>query len=181
MALKAQYTRPISTQVTRLRIGPNRVDKDRSALAMTSPYPGNTSTNAGNANVSMVDQVLTGTYQPTTAPTQATGITTHSLYLWNITTQETAHAPDIIPGDVLTFLSQDNIPGAGNSGTPAVDALTNSGLLVLGVYVSGSSPYDLNLLLYNSTGGTLSTPASYNPTILIERFRNHSTDPNVIY
>jgi hypothetical protein len=175
MALIPQKSRPISTQVIRERIGPNRVPKDRSFLAMTAPYPGNKSTNTSDNQVQAIDQVLCGTYSPAAAPTQATGITAGAFKLWNITSGEAGHAPDMIPGDVWEFLSQDNIVGT----TP--DALTNSGLLVLGVYVVGANPYDLALLLYNSTAGTLSTPAGYIPTLLVQRYTNLTTDPNAIY
>lgn len=176
MALVPQKTRPASTNVTRERIGPTRVPTDRSILAMVAPSPANRSTNASNKLVQMVDCVLSGaTYSPAAAPTQLTGITTHSLAMWNITTSEAAHAPDFYPGDVWEFLSQDNINGA------TTDALTNSGLLVLGVYVLGSGPYDLGMLLYNNTAGTLSTPAAYIPTLLVCRYTNLASDPNAIY
>jgi hypothetical protein len=183
MALKPQLTRPLSTLVTRERIGPGRIaitgTVNLSLLAATSPYPGNTSQNTSNKNVSMIDIVLQATYSPAAAPTQVTGILTHTLTLWNITSQESGRAPDMIPGDNWEFLSQDNVPGANNQGTAQVDALTNSGLLVLGVYLSGSSPYDLNLLLYNSTGSTLSTPSGYIPTLLLTRYTNQTSDPTV--
>jgi hypothetical protein len=174
MALIPQKSRPASTNVTRERIGPNRVTADRSVLAMAAPYPRNKSTNTSNKQAQIIDCVLIATYQPAAAPTQLTGMLTHTLNMWNITASESGRAPDILPGDVLEFLSQDDPNQA------VVDALTNSGLLVVGVYMLGSNPYDLGLLLYNNTGGTLSTPASYNPTILISRFTNLSTDPNPI-
>ncbi len=175
MALIPQKTRPASTNVTRERIGPTRVPKDRSLLAMTAPNPANKSTNTSNNQVQAVDCVLQATYSPAAAPTQLTGMTTHTLNLWNITASEAGHAPDMIQGDNWEFLSQDNPNGS------VVDALTNSGLLVLGVYLSGLGPYDLNLLIYNSTAGTLSTPAAYIPTLLLTRFTNLCSDPNPIY
>jgi hypothetical protein len=175
MALIPQKTRPASTNVTRERIGPNRVPKDRSIMAMCAPYPANKSQNTSNNQVQAVDCVMQATYSPAAAPTQLTGMLTHTLNMWNITASEAGRSPDVFPGDMWEFLSQDNVNGA------SVDALTNSGLLVVGVYVIGSNPYDLGLLLYNNTGGTLSTPASYNPSLLVTRFTNLSTDPNPIY
>jgi hypothetical protein len=175
MALIPQKTRPASTNVTRERIGPTRVPKDRSILAMCAPNPANKSTNTSNNQVQMVDCILTATYSPAAAPTQLTGITTHSLAMWNITASEAGHAPDYFPGDIWEFLSQDNVNGA------TTDALTNSGLLCLGIYVLGTGPYDLGMLLYNNTAGTLSTPAAYLPTLFVSRFTNLCSDPNPIY
>ena len=174
MALQPLISRPASTGLTRLRVGPNRVTADRSLPAMCAPYPGDKSTNASNKNVLSVDCSMMATYSPAAAPTQLTGITTHALALWNITASEAGRAPDVIPGDIWEFLSKDNVNGS------SADPLTNSGLLVLGVYVTGTGPYDLSLLLYNSTAGTLSTPAAYIPLLLVNRFNNLSTDPNPI-
>lgn len=175
MALKPQISRPASTNFTRVRIGPNRVDSDRSYPAMCAPYPANKSTNASNANVLAIDLVMRATYAPAAAPTQLTGIATGTIVTWNITAGEAANAPDVLPGDVLRFLPQDNVPGA------VRDALQGVGLIVLAAVVTGTGPYNILLVLWNSTGGTVATPAGYIPQLLWERNSNLSSDPNPIY
>jgi len=175
MALQPQYTRPISTLVERSRVSPRRVPKDRSVLAMTAPYPVNKSTNAENKQVLPTDLVLQATYSPSVAPTQLTGITNNSVVAWNITSNCPGRAPDYYPGDMYEFMSQDNVNGA------TTDALTALKLYVLGVYVTGSGPYDLVMVMVNLSGSTQSTPAGYIPTLLLNRYDNLSTDPNAIY
>ncbi|GEM_PF-6651320 len=174
MAQIPQYTRPASTNVTRSRVSPTRVAKDRSVLAMTAPAPANRSVNAENKQVAPVDLVLQATYSPSVAPTQLTGITNNSVVSWNITNNCPGRAPDFYPGDMYEFMSQDNVNGA------STDALTAAKLYVLGVYVTGANPYDLVMILVNLSGGTASTPVSYIPTLLLNRYDNLSTDPNPI-
>ncbi len=171
MALKPVISRAASTGISRLRIAPNRVPTDRSLPAMCAPSPANKSTNVENTYAAPIDNTMVATWSPATAPTQLTGITTKTFALWNITSADGA-APDILPGDFLAFLSQDNV----NSST--YDALTSLGLLVVGVYVQAGA---IEMLLYNSTGGTLATPVGYIPILLWERFNNLSTDPNAMY
>lgn len=175
MALQPQKTRPASTNFTRLRVGPNRIPKDRSLPAMCAPYPADKSTNSSNNNVQAIDNVMQATYSPAAAPAQSATIAANSMGTWTITSGEAGRSPDFLPGDVLEFLSQDNV----NAGT--VDALTNSGLYILAVYVTGSGPYDLVAIVYNSTAGGLKTPAGYIPTLIWTRYTNLSSDPNAIY
>jgi hypothetical protein len=170
MALQPQISRPASTNFTRLRVGPNRVDSDRSMPAMCAPYPANTSTNAENALAHAVDCTMVATWSPTTAPTQLTDIAAAAIAQWTITSGDGA-APDVLPGDMLEFMSQDSI----YAGT--YDALTAAKLFVIGVFVQAGT---IVMLLYNGSGATASTPAGYIPTLLWSRFNNLSTDPNAI-
>lgn len=143
-------------------------------LAATAPYPVNKSTNAENNQVLPVDLVLQALYSPSVAPTQLTGLAANSITAWNITANCATHAPDYYPGDMYEFMSQDNVNGA------VTDALTAAKLYVIGVYITGTGPYDLVMILWNGSGGVASTPAAYVPTLLLNRYDNLSSDPNPI-
>lgn len=173
MALKPQISRPASTGLTRLRIGPNRVTADRNVMTQTSPYPDDVDTaNTDNANVAMVDLILHATYQQAAAPTGVT-VDAGAVVNWTIS----AACLDLLPGDLLSLLCGNTVNNAGGA---TVDALQATGLIPLNTIVVGTGPCALKLQLWNPTNASITTPAGYNPQFLLERFDNLNADPNPI-
>jgi hypothetical protein len=141
-------------------------------MAMSAPYPFDKSTTADNANVLPVDLVLTATYQQTSPPA-GTSFTASGVTLWTIAST----CLDLQPGDMLTWIPVNTVNNAGGA---VLDALLAVGVYPVAVVVTGTGPCTLKLAVWNPTAGAISSPASNNPLIILDRYTNLSTDPNPI-